>query len=33
MIRYQNQKQFSLTEFDIPFDTDLDKNNHWVKLS
>ena len=33
MIRYQIQKQLSLAEFDWPFQTALDENNHWVKLS
>ena len=33
MIRYHSQKQLSLTEFDWPFQTALDKNNRWVKLS
>ena len=32
MIRYQSQKQLSLAEFGIPFDTSLDENNRWVKL-
>jgi len=32
MIRYRSQKQLSLTEFDWPFQTVLDKNNRWVKL-
>jgi hypothetical protein len=33
MIRYQSQKQLSLEEFDWPFQTALDQNNRWVKLS
>lgn len=33
MIRYQSQKQLSLTEFEWPFQTALDENNRWVKLS
>lgn len=33
MIRYRSQKQLSLAEFDWPFQTALDKNNRWVKLS
>ncbi|MGD8852893.1 MAG: hypothetical protein PVI28_10860 [Gammaproteobacteria bacterium] len=33
MIRYHSQKQLSLAEFDWPFQTALDKNNRWVKLS
>ena len=33
MIRYQSQKQLSLEEFDWPFQTALDKDNRWVKLS
>jgi IS5 family transposase len=33
MIRYHSQKQQSLAEFDWPFQTALDKNNRWVKLS
>jgi len=33
MIRYQSQKQLSLAEFDWPFQTRLDPNNRWVKLS
>lgn len=32
MIRHRSQKQLSLTEFDWPFQTALDKNNRWVKL-
>jgi len=33
MIRYRSQKQQSLAEFDWPFQTALDENNRWVKLS
>ena len=33
MIRYHSQKQLSLAEFDWPFQTALDANNRWVKLS
>ena len=33
MIRYRSEKQLSLAEFDWPFQTALDKNNRWVKLS
>lgn len=33
MIRYRSQKQLSLAEFDWPFQTALDRNNRWVKLS
>jgi len=33
MIRYRSQKQLSLAEFDWPFQTALDDNNRWVKLS
>ncbi len=33
MIRYQSQKQIPLAEFDWPFQTALDENNRWVKLS
>ena len=33
MIRTQSQKQLSLAEFDWPFQTTLDENNRWVKLS
>ena len=33
MIRYHSQKQLSLAEFDWPFQTSLDENNRWVKLS
>ena len=33
MIRYQSQKQQTLPGFETPFQTTLDKNNRWVKLS
>ena len=33
MIRYRSQKQLTLAEFDWPFQTALDENNRWVKLS
>jgi hypothetical protein len=33
MIRYHSQKKLSLTEFNWPFQTALDENNRWVKLS
>ena len=33
MIRYRSEKQLRLEEFETPFDTALDKNNRWVKLS
>jgi hypothetical protein len=33
MIRYHTQKQRPLAEFDWPFQTALDENNRWVKLS
>jgi len=33
MIRYRSQKQISLAEFCWLFQTALDENNHWVKLS
>ena len=33
MIRYQSQKQLPLAEFGWPFQTALDENNRWVKLS
>ena len=33
MIRYRSHKQLSLEEFDWPFQTALDKDNRWVKLS
>ncbi len=33
MIRYHSHKQIPLAEFDWPFQTDLDENNRWVKMS
>jgi len=33
MIRYHSHKQLSLAEFDWPFQTTLDENNRWVKMS
>lgn len=33
MIRYRSHKQRSLAEFDWPFQTALDENNRWVKMS
>ena len=33
MIRYRSHQQLSLAEFDWPFQTKLDENNRWVKLS
>jgi IS5 family transposase len=33
MIRTNSAKQLTLAEFDWPFETVLDKNNRWVKLS
>jgi hypothetical protein len=33
MIRYRSHKQLSLAEFDWPFQTALDKDNRWVKMS
>jgi hypothetical protein len=33
MIRYRSHKQLSLEEFDWPFQTALDKDNRWIKLS
>ncbi len=33
MIRYTSDKQLTLAEFDWPFQTALDENNRWVKLS
>ena len=33
MIRYRSHKQLTLSGFDTPFETALDKNNRWVKLS
>ena len=33
MIRYRSHKQLCLAEFDWPFQTALDKDNRWVKMS
>jgi transposase, IS5 family len=33
MIRYRSHKQLSLAEFDWPFQTALDEDNRWVKMS
>ena len=33
MIRYHSHKQLSLAEFDWPFQTALDEENRWVKMS
>ena len=33
MIRYQSQKQQTIPGFETPFQTSLDENNRWVKLS
>ena len=33
MIRYRSQKQLTLDGFETPFQTDLDSDNRWVKLS
>jgi transposase, IS5 family len=33
MIRYTSSKQLTIAEFDWPFETVLDKDNRWVKLS
>ncbi len=33
MIRYRSQKQLTLDGFETPFQTELDPNNRWVKLS
>ncbi len=33
MIRYKSQKQKTLAGFETPFQTDLDQNNRWVKMS
>ncbi len=33
MIRYRSSKQLSLAEFDWPFQTALDGNNRWVRMS
>ena len=33
MIRYQSHRQLSLADFDWPFQTALDEDNRWVKMS
>jgi len=33
MIRYHSHRQLSLADFDRPFQTALDENNRWVKMS
>ena len=33
MIRYSSHRQLSLAQFDWPFQTTLDENNRWVKMS
>jgi len=33
MIRYNSSKQLTITEFDWPFQTDLDEYNRWVKMT
>ena len=33
MIRYHSHRQLSLADFDWPFQTALDENNRWVKMS
>ena len=33
MIRYSSQKQLTLPGFETPFQTALDQNNRWIKLS
>jgi hypothetical protein len=33
MIRYTSQNQIELFEFEHPFESELDKNNRWIKLS
>ena len=33
MIQYKSSKQQTLEGFHTPFDTQLDKNNRWVKLA
>ncbi|MCU7814914.1 MAG: hypothetical protein KZQ81_06815 [Candidatus Thiodiazotropha sp. (ex Rostrolucina anterorostrata)] len=33
MIRYHSHKQIPLAEFDGSFQTALDENNRWVKMS
>ena len=32
MIRYRSHKQLTLSGFDTPFETALDKHNRWIKL-
>ena len=33
MIRYCSSKQLTIPEFDWPFQTDMDDNNRWVRMS
>ena len=33
MIQYKSQKQMTLAGFETPFQTELDENNRWVKMS
>ena len=33
MIRYTSQNQIELFKFEHPFESELDKNNRWIKLS
>ena len=33
MKRYNSQKQLSIAEFSMPFETNLDKSNQWIVLS
>jgi hypothetical protein len=33
MIRYHSHEQLSLSEFDWPFQTALEENNRWIKMS
>jgi len=33
MIKTFSSKQLTIAAFDWPFDSDLDKNNRWVKMS
>jgi IS5 family transposase len=33
MIRYSSHRQLSLGQFDWPFQSTLDENNRWVKMS
>ena len=33
MIRYRSHKQLPLAEFEWPFQTALDENNRWVRMS